>query len=286
MQPELENLKLALTSPRERSPTTVSNYIYAAKHFLAWQGNKLPPSEMDLRKFFLEKKEGGSGAGNQGYYFYVLRKLFEANHWPWPFKREDRPEAPEEVFAPVFTLDELKILIQDRENYSDEERFYLALSTTYGIRREELARVRNRDIKDGAIFIRTVKRGPKRTALIPGEIMPVINNYRPRERKPRSLSAVFRRVADKSSLDVEKGYGWHSIRRTLLTMMEIALAQNGMPLTWAADYLGWSKKTIGSRYFGVVTAGVYRHPEAMSQDPYALDKAILPVHPFVKLWVN
>jgi len=286
MQQELENLKLALTSPRERSPTTVQNYIYAAKHFLDWQGNKLPPSEMYLRKFFLEKKKGGSGAGNQVYYFYVLRKLFEANGWPWPFKREDRPEAPEEVLAPAFTPDEIKILIQDRENYSDKDRFYLALSTTYGVRREELARVRNRDIKDGAIYIRTVKHGARRTALIPEEIMLVIDNYRPKERKSRSLSAVFRRVADKSSLDVEKGYGWHSIRRTLLTMLEIALAQNGMPLTWAADYLRWSKKTIGSRYFGIVTAGLYRHPEAMSQDPYALDRAILSVHPFVKLWVN
>jgi hypothetical protein len=57
-------------------------------------------------------------------------------------------------------------------------------------------------------------------------------------------------------------------------------------LTWASDYLRWSKKSIGSRFFGAVVAGAYRHPEVMSQDPYALDRAILSVHPFIKLWAE
>lgn len=286
MQTELENLKLVLSSPRARSPTTVKNYIYTARHFLNWIDGKLPPSEMDLRRYFLERREQGIGAGTQGYDFYVLRKLYEANNWTWPFKREDRPEPPEEVFVQVLTVDQVKTLIQKREEYSNKERFYLALSTTYGIRREELARVRKRDIKDRTIYIRTAKHGVKRTALIPEEIASIIDSYHSKEQKPGSLSAIFKRIVQKADMKLDKGYGWHSIRACLLTMLEITLAQNGIPPSFAADYMRWSKKTIGARYFGIVTAGIYRHLEAASGDPYALDKSILPIHPFLKFWLG
>ena len=120
MDEKLENLKLVLTSPRERAPGTITSYLQTARIFLEFLGDGQMPTGKDESK-----------------------KLAEANNWPWPFTSDDKPVAEEEPFAPAFTPEEIETLIKARDEYSKGELFYLAVSTTWGLRREEMARIRN-----------------------------------------------------------------------------------------------------------------------------------------------
>lgn len=284
MQPELENLKLVLTSPRPRAPSTLTGYLSIANQFLTWLGDRIPPDDKDVRRYFIKRRDEGISEGSLRTTFSVLRKLFDANNWDWPFTSEDRPEAPSEVTTPAFTREEVEQLIRNRDEYSKAERFYLAIATTYAPRRIELARIRKRHIKDGTIFIDTAKKGEKRTHLIPDEIMPYIEGYRPRGHNVSSLSAMFDRICKKGLGERRKGYGFHSFRRTMDTLLPIALAKADKPLILVGYFLRWNIKSTGVRFLGTPMGGVYARPEILSSDPFFIDREVFEVHPFLPLW--
>jgi hypothetical protein len=282
----LDNLGLVLTSPRPRAPSTLTGYLFVANQFLTWLGDRIPPDDMDFRRYFLKRRDEGISENTLRAEFAILKKLYLANHWPFQFTSDDRPEAPSETNTPAFTKKEVELLIKNRELYSNGERFYLAIATIYAPRRIELARIRKRDIKDNTIYIDTAKKGEKRTHLIPDEIMPYIEAYRPREHTVSTLSATFGRICKKGLGEKKKGYGWHSFRRCLITLLIINLAQNNLPITLGAEYMRWSRRTIGAAFLGSITAATYVRAEARSDDPYYIDREVLSIHPFLPLWAD
>ena len=286
MNEAIENLKLVLTSPRPRAPGTLSSYIQTAKTFLEWLGDNKPPTDKDFRRYFLHRREKGIGERTLTKEFVQLNKLALANDWPWPFTSDDRPVAEEEPFAPAFTPEEVQTLIKARDEYSKGELFYLAVSTTWGLRREEMVRIRKRDYTETSIKIKTAKHGRRVEHIIPDEINSILQDYHPKLNNINSLSYMFYRVLDKAGLERQKGYGWHSVRRTLRTLLEWNLAENRLPLSLVADFMGWSKTQKGIIYGGAPMLGVYAHPEIMSSDPLAIDKLVLSIHPFVPLWAD
>lgn len=286
MQTELENLKLVLTSPRLRAPDTLRNYLSVANQFLTWLGDRIPPDEMDLRRYFLYKREQGLSESSLRTHFAVLQKLYESNRWDWPLVSGDRPEAPEETRERAFTRGEIAELIKKRELYSTGERFYLAIGTIYAPRRIELARIKKRHIKGNTIFIDTAKHGEKRTHLIPDEIMPYIEAYHPRENNVSSLSAMFDRICKKGLGGKKKGYGWHSFRYPLDTLLPGVLAKADKDITLVGYFLRWSRKDFGRRFFGTAMGGVYARPEILSPDPFFVDREVFEVHPFLPLWAD
>lgn len=281
----LENLKLVLTSPRPRAPSTLTGYLSTAGQFLTWLSDRLPPGEMDLRRYFVYRRDEGISDNSLRTTFAVLEKLYKANHWDWPLESEDRPEAPSEINTPAFTREEVEQLIKNRELYSKGESFYLAIATIYAPRRIELARIKKRHIKENTLYIDTAKHGEKRTHLIPDAIMPYIEAYHPREHNVSSLSAMFARICKKGLGESRKGYGFHSFRRTIDTLLPISLAKADKPLTLVGYFLRWSRRSTGARFLGTPMGGVYARPEIMSSDPYFVDREVLEVHPFVKHWV-
>ena len=286
MDEPLENLKLVLTSPRRRSPDTLTSYLSIAGQYLKYLGDRLPPDEMSLRRYFAERKDGGISDNSLRIWFQALKKLYGANHWEWPLSPDDRPEASEAVGKPPFTKEEVIQLISKRDEYTHNELFYLALSTIYCPRRIELARITVRSIKDNTIYIETAKKGRKITHLIPDEIMPIILAYKPGEKNVSTLSATFHRICLKGLGKVRPGYGFHSFRATNSTLIPIGLAKADKTLTLWGEFMGWSKKTIGTTFFGTPMAGVYGRPEMVSPDPFYVDKEVFEVHPFLPLWAN
>ena len=284
METELENLKLTLTSPRERAPGTIVSYLQTAKTFLTFYGDGGPPTDKDYRRFFIHRREKGISERTLAKEFVQLNKLAVANNWPWPFTADDRPIAEEEPFAPAFTPEEIQTLILARDKYSKGEAFYLAVSTTWGLRREEMIRIRKRDYNELTIKIKTAKHGRRVEHLIPGEINPILQGFRPKLTDVNSLSYMFYRILKKADIERRKGYGWHSIRRTLRTVLEWNLAADRLPLSLVADYMGWSKTQKGIVYGGAPMLGIYAHPEIMYSDPYAIERRILEIHPFLKFW--
>lgn len=284
MQIELENLKLVLTSPRPRAPSTLTGYLSMANQFLIWLGDRIPPDDKDVRRYFIKRRDDGISEGSLRTTFSILKKLFMANSWDWPFISEDRPEAPSEISTPAFTREEVEELINNRELYSKGERFYLAIATIYAPRRIELARIKKRHIKDNTLYIDTAKRGEKRTHLIPDEILPYIEAYKVREHSVSTLSAMFKRICKKGLGEGKPGYSWHSFRYTIDTLLPTALAKADKPLTLIGYFLRWNRKSTGSRFLGTPMGGVYARPEILSSDPFFVDREVFEVHPFLKFW--
>lgn len=281
----LDNLRLVLTSPRPRAPSTLTNYLSMAGLFLTWLGNRLPPGEMDLRRYFVHRRNGGLNDNSLRTTFAVLEKLYKANHWDWPLESGDRPEAPLETNTPAFTKEEVEQLIKNRELYSKGESFYLAIAIIYAPRRIELARIKKRYIKENTLYIDTAKHGEKRTHLIPDEIMPYIEAYHPKEHSVRALTFMFDRICVKGLGEKKPDYGWSSFRRTIATLLPIALAKADKPLTLIGYFLRWSRRSTGARFLGTPMGGVYARPEILSSDPYFIDREVFEVHPFLKHWV-
>jgi len=286
MKQYLDNLELILTSPRRRDRTTISSYVSTARTFLTWLGDDgHVPTEIDLRRFFMEREKDGISASTRRLQFIQLSKLFEANSWGWPFTKDDRPIDEETPSAPAFSATEVMQIIANRANYTRQENFYLVLSVTYGLRREEISRITARDIKADTITISVAKMKKKviREQPIPEQIKPVLAAWKPRTRKTGAISYCFHKIMVKSGLGDRKGWGFHSLRRTMFTMLMVNLAKEGYQPSWAADYLRWSKKSIGMTFMGASMAGIYAHPEVLSDDRMQVDRICqrLDIHPFL-----
>lgn len=287
LPPPAESLLLALSSPRERAKGTIDSYLLTATKFLRFAGNDTIPGEQELRKYFLQRRKEGINERTLRKEFVQLKKLYLSNHWDWPFSRDDQPEPKEAATAPAFTLEEIAMLIGARDEYSRPETFYLAVSTTWGPRREEILNIKRRDYDSEVIAIKLAKRrtGVKLIRhIIPEEIKPILLDYHPRLKTAVSLSYAFQAILLKSGLGKKEGYGFHSVRRSLRTLLEWNLAKDGLPLSLVADFMGWSPAAKGIVYGGSAMLGVYSHPEILSSDPFGVDKLVLKHHPFLSLW--
>lgn len=286
MQTELENLKTVLTGTHPRAPDTLKNYLSAANQFLTWLGDRLPPSTLDIHRYFAHRREQGMSENSLRTHFAVLHKLFEANDWDFALTDRDRPEAPAKTRERSLPREEIEQLIHNRELYSKGECFYLAIGTIFAPRRIELARIKRRDIKGNTIYIDTAKKGEKRTHLIPDQIMPYIEAYHPREHDVSSLSAAIGHIFEKGLGKRMKGYGWHSFRYPLDTLLISALAKADKDITFIGYFLRWSRREFGQKYTGSRMAGEYARPEVLSSDPFYIDREVFEVHPFLPLWAD
>lgn len=280
----LENLRLRLSSPRLRAPGTIKTYLETGERFIRGiDGNK--PTDNDLRRYFLKRRQQGISDRTLRKEFFHLKKLCQANPgWHWPFDKEDVPFPEEPVSTVALDIPIIEKLIGARKKLTDRERFFLAMSTTFGNRREELSNIEKRHIDDESIYIRTAKHGRPVKHLIPPELRKIVTAYRPRKHEPEAMSNMFRRICEKAGIEHQSGWGWHSIRRSLVTCLAGLLPKNNLDPALLADYMGWAKSSLTSLFGGASMVGFYRRPEILDADPYGLDKIIYGIHPFLPLW--
>lgn len=284
LHPALENLKERLSSPRLRAAGTIYTYLETGGNFLAGLGEDREPTDSDFRRYFIRRREQGISERTLRKEFFHLKKLALANNWVWPFTADDTPYPEDEEYAPALLPEQVEQLIKARAKLSKAERFFLAVATTWVVRREELSRIKKRDYNEDTITIHTAKHGRRVKHLIPDCLHQVFADYRPKEHTPGALTIMYGRICLKTGLKHEKGYGFHSIRRTLNTMLAALLPKNSLDPALLADYAGWSKKSLGPLYGGAAMVGVYRHPEILDTDPYGGDRVIYSIHPFLPLW--
>ncbi len=279
----LENLKERLSAPRLRAPGTIQTYLEIAKRFLDRLGDK-EPTESEFRRYFINRREQEISERTLRKEFFCLKKLALANGWEWTFTADDTPFSEEEPFAPALMPEVVEKLIKAQHLYLKGDRFYLAAATTWGPRREELARIKKRDYDTETILIRTAKKGRRVRHLIPDVLKPIFEDYHPKVHTPTAISIMFHRICRAADVSLEKGSSFHSCRRTLRTLLEWCLAENRLPLSLVADYQGWAKTTKGIAYGGAPMLGIYAHPEILSSDPFSTDRLIYPIHPFLPWW--
>lgn len=282
--PALENLVERLSSPRLRPQTTIDSYLVTAQNFLNGLGGTKVPTDSDFRRYFIRRRHEDISERTLRKEFFHLQKLTRANKWDWPFESDDIPFPEEEQKLPVMSRESVEQLIKAKGKMTNAERFYLAVATTWIVRREELSRIKKRDFDSESILIHTAKHGRPGKHLIPDELRQVFADYRPKEHSPSALSIMFRRISTKAGIELRPRESWHSIRYSLNTILEEIL-----PRRVLADFSHW--KTISNQNSfeenkpkGEDMIERYRRPEVLHSDPYYADKIVYANHPFLPLW--
>jgi hypothetical protein len=273
-------------------------YMGIARSFLEFVGKTEGITADDVTNYIAFLRSEGQAEVTLRGKMFRLKKLNQVcKFFDWPFTRDDIPTPPAdyEPVTPTLSLEQIEKLIRAQDKYSDAERFFLAVSTTYGCRRESLSQIASRNIAEEYIIVPGAKGGRSIKHLMPPVLKPVLLAYHAKKHSARALSYIFHSIADKAGLETPKafksqGLGWHSIRRGVNTILEYAIPQckgpDGKPLPQSvqADFLGWSKIEKGKRFMGGGMAGHYSHFETKGEDPYWLDRCIYAGHPLLKVW--
>ena len=258
--------------PSWRSQSTRYRYPNLAENFIDCVGVKSSYDRADIMKFLNLLADEGKTKNTLRWTAYVLRRFFKSLGIEFPLSPEEFPPNPsdDDIQAPVLSRDDVAQLITSvRYKGTSRMKAYLALSTTFGLRRGELIRVNRKDIKNGKILIHTIKGGTPRSHLIPDEIKEHLDGYSFGPLHEQSLIYLFSRMQRLAELEHSNREGFHSIRRGLVT----ELLNAGVQIHFVYSFMRWKMATrLG-------TMGIYTRP-----DPEQVDKTVFKVHPYLKFW--
>ncbi len=265
-------------------------YLKVAGDFLEYAGGNFERETVDGFLAKLKKKKHYS-EGSVNLIFRVIRTLYNRNNLEWPFAQGDAPQIREDsVQVPALHPNTIMRLIEKaRASGEPDERAFLALSTTYALRRIEMVELGEKDIriKDQTIHIATAKHGRERTHMIPDAILPYLEGYDFDDQKLSqfSLTLLWYRLERSIGLDHINRVGWHSIRRTVNTLLARKLSENTVKAFLRHKQATSSNMTY--RYSAVRFVG---EPEDMVEVVGGALQADLEVfaegvHPFIDYWV-
>ena len=239
-----------------------------ATKFEACCGTKTTYDRDDVIRYLSCLREQGYRQSSIDVMVRPLKLLAQIQGWNFP--RLAMPKVRDgDVRRPMFSHEEVcQMIRRGKEVLSGRELAYLALSSTYGLRREELSSLGR---IDGKVTVDTVKGGPVTIHLVPDEIRPYSAGY---ERTGvRYMSFVFRRIVEKLGIGlVEGNYGWHAIRRSLAT----ELLYRDVSLINVVRFMRWSDGTVKGS-FGMLAIYGKRNQEEV-------DRSVFKVHPFLRIW--
>jgi len=260
-----------------------------AKDFLEF-ANNLDRKSIDEYLNYLRNK--GRKPGTINYAFRVIRRLYNVNNLEWEFRQGEAPTIGQrDEYRPQLSHGIMEHMIGRAKEgiFYPEEACFLALSSTYGLRREEIANVTEDDINlaSNSIYIATLKFGRERYHLIPPEIKPYMETHDFSERYATStLSQMFNRMLKKSGLKklANKRLGFHSIRRALFE----GLINNGVSFLAARSFMRWKSASgdmaMPARYYGNVVIDIGGKGPII--DEAKGDIEIFAKHPFLEYWRN
>jgi hypothetical protein len=271
--------------PIWRKKGTLYRYPRVIESFIDYVGVKEQYTRSDAIRFLNHILNSGLSKNYARWSAYILKQFYESLGIEFPLKSKELPQIePGDVNAPVFNPEYVKSLVKAVKNKGTPMmRAYLSLSTTFGLRREELASLTNDsfsnqggfvdDLKKAAgvrdIIIRTVKGGEIRRFVVPDEIRPFVDGYNFHKVHPQTMTNLIKRIQFISGLKHEQGDGWHGIRRSLVT----GLMSNGVPPSHVFSFMGWKLTS----QFGIM--GTYTRP-----DPKEVEELVYEKHPFLGLW--
>lgn len=245
-------------------------------------GNKEEYDEYDVDKFLNYVTQNYKGSSVE--LFYTSAKWFY-KIMNFDFGGIAKPDVNyDEINAVPLSDDNIKKLIDMKDRYSLRLRFFIALATTYGMRRIEMQRVTTDDIniEERKIYVRTAKSGKTtwRWMAIPDEIMPVLNKVSLSNMEQCSLvnvSAYFWKACMLAGLDIDynKRLGWHAIRRALI----VGLTNEGLSDNLIITYMRWKNRDSASSI-------LYRYRRSQENNDVMenVDKRVFESHPFLGYW--
>ncbi|MBA7544530.1 hypothetical protein ES705_36889 [subsurface metagenome] len=235
-------------------------------------GQKGSYTRADVMTFLIHLRKRGLLQSTIEKDLKAIKVVARVQGWQFP-KLPLRRMNPDEVRRTIFAKETVGSLITlGRQGLlSRVELCYLALATTYGLRRIEMVKLNPSHFPDEHHLVVDTAKGGRRTIhLIPPQIAPYLAHFRHYE--PDSLTHLFHRIARKSGLSTEAGYGWHSIRRSLATELSLTRVSTLNVLR----FMRWSETSI-QREFGEL-------PIYAKRDQERIDREIFQSHPFLPYW--
>lgn len=270
-----------------------SLYLGYAKDFLDHSDGTFD-RETVLKHLDRLKRKYKYSDGTLNFIFRVIRTIYSRSQYDlvkegidWPFRRGEAPRIREDkINAPALDPDIIVEMIGTIKIKGEpEEKAFLSLSTTYGVRAEEMEELEEDDvnIKDKTIHIATVKHGRERTHTIPDEILPALEGYD--FNTPVSeygLLAIWHRIEWRIGFPHVDQVGWHSIRRTLNTLLEEKVSRNTL-----MSFMRWKQRTssdMAFRYSAQRFVGRDTIATKVVGEAKDVDAKIFQAHPFIEYW--
>ncbi len=277
----LENYTKRLGS----SGKTRSLYIRYASNFLEYAGGEFDREKIDKYLVRLGRQKYADGSINL--IFRIIRTLFSRNDIEWPYNRGESPQIREDrIQAPALDPDIIGEMIQAVKTEGEpSEKAFLAISTIYATRRVEMVGLVMDDvnIRDRTIHITTAKHGRERTHMIPEEIVPYIEGYDfDVGRSESEIFTLWYSLEYRIGLDHTHRVGWHSVRRTINTLL-----LDNLPEATVMSFMRWKQRTSSHmpyRYSAqrfVGRDGMSTKVVGAARD---VDSKVFEVHPFLEYW--
>jgi len=244
----------------------------------------------NVNRYLAKLRRQGKSAGTINFAFGVIRRLFIVNKLDWDFRRGEAPQVGQrDVSKPALDPELIKVMIEAARDgkLGTDPSCFLALSTIYALRREEMCDLEpgDLDFKADTIFISTVKFGRERYHLIPPEIKPFLEAHDFGTRHSLlQMSQMFWRVVNGSSLEALKRHrlGWHSIRRTGKTLLD----NSGLSPYAVHSFMRWKgvdrEFAMDVRYHATHFIGL--EGTTVVTDEAESDREIFEKHPLLELW--
>jgi len=254
----------------KRKKSARGAYLGAVTDFLGTSPQSL--NEEAVLSYLDKREKAGDKPGTLKLRFYALKYLFKLYSVDWTLTetevfstRERRQRFPQPWFRKEEVID---IITKARKACNPQELAMLAISTTYGCRRSELADIRADDLDFEAktITIYARKGGRVATQLLPGEIIPYLTNYDFEKLSALRLSQMFNKIMERTGTKGKEGYGWHSFRRSVATELKNAGVDEGDIFS----FMRWSTGSILATY--------------IQTEPEQNKEKIFKKHPFIQLW--
>jgi len=263
-------------------------YLAHARDFLA-HANTLDRAAVD--RYLNSLRQKGRKPGTINFVFRVIRRIFTVNGLAWEYRRGEAPAIGQrDEYRPQLSTDIIRIMVESAVSgkLHEDERCFLAISTVYGLRRDEMVHLEPGDLNvaNRAIYVVTAKHGRERYHLIPAKIAPYLATHDSSRRYSLTgMSQLFWMIVNNSGLEGLKSQrlGWHTIRRALWQ----GLIDNGCPYLLARDFLRWKgasgELTMPARYYGNVVVGLAGSTPLL-EEAKGDEKIFTKYHPFLSYW--
>lgn len=264
-----------------------NNYLSYAKDFLD-SANDLNRESVTR---YIERMKRNYSPGTMSFAFGIIRRLFVVNGIKWPFSRGEAPQIGQrDEYKPALDPELIRVMInaaKESKLHSDESAF-LALSTTYGLRRQEMVNLKagDVDLENNTLFVATLKHGRERYHLIPPEIHPYLEAHDFNQiYSITGMAQVFWRILNNSGLGSLKSerLGFHAVRRSLLS----GLIDNGLNPFACRAFMRW-KGIVGelampARYYSNIIVGL-EGKKVVSAEAKEDKEIFEKYHPFLPFW--
>ncbi len=271
---------------RGKKRDTAARWRTWAVRFEAVAGIKTRYSRTDVVDYLEWCRNEGFAQNSINTMLRPLKLLAQIQGWQFPKLAMKKVEETD-VNRPMFKREEVEEMIRvGKKRLNERELAVLAMSTIYGMRRGEMSRPNEPDVKlgkvqvenngggivefGGKIKVYTTKGGPKTEHLIPNEVAVYLEDFEPY--CIDEMSSEFRQMIARTGMRCSSGYGWHSIRRCLAT--ELLLADVSM--LNIVRFMRWSDALVKGSFSMLA---IYA-----KKDQTRIDVEIFKNHPFLKYW--